>query len=83
MGVFLGLQPKRIERYSVIHSGSTFTAKRNIEKRDARAEEARLRVKQVAHYAARGLKAPKTRCSECVVDMLSDRRLRQRGFSTL
>lgn len=64
-----------------IHRGGTFNAERNVEKRAARADEARQRLMQVRHYADRGLKAPKTRCSVQMMDMLSERRLRQRGVA--
>jgi hypothetical protein len=63
----------------VAHSGGTFNAERNAEKRAARADEARQRVMQVQHYSDRGLRAPKSRCSVRLMDMLAERRLRQTG----
>jgi hypothetical protein len=70
--------PGRIVR--IAHSGSTFNAGRNAEKRDARERERELRATQV-EAARTGFisHAPKRHQSRSTVDMLANRRLRQRG----
>jgi hypothetical protein len=67
-------------RFTVLHSGSTFNARRNNEKREARLAEQDLRHDQVAAFHA-GLiaYAPKRRMSGAMTDLLANRRLRQRG----
>jgi hypothetical protein len=69
-----------------VHHGSTYSVGRNIEKRKARADAKRERAIQVDAYQrsevfATPRHAPKCRLSALEMDMLADRRLRQRGVS--
>lgn len=79
-----GLRPKRSvgRAIRVVHSGGTFKAGRNAEKREARAREKELRLTQV-EAAASGfiVYAPKRHQSRRTVEMLANRRLRQRGVA--
>lgn len=61
----------------VVRPGATFNAGRNAEKRAARRREKLLRQSHVSLSSA-GDRAPKRIRSGLTVDMLSDRRLRQR-----
>lgn len=62
-----------------VHSGSTFSAGRNAEKRKARAAERELRpqIMAIDPHA----RMPKQHLSRLTVDMLANRRLRQRGVA--
>lgn len=62
----------------VVRPGTTFSAGRNAEKRTARRREKLLRQNEVVLSSA-GDRAPKRIRSRLTVDMLADRRLRQRG----
>ena len=67
-------------RFTVLHSGGTFKAGRNSEKREARAREKDLRVTQVtASLSGFIAYAPKCHQSRRTVQMLANRRLRQLG----
>ncbi len=65
-----------------VHSGDTFNAGRNKEKREARQRERLMRREQVAVFQS-GLivYAPKRHQSRLTLDMLANRRLRQRGVA--
>jgi hypothetical protein len=55
----------------------TFNVGRNREKRAARAVEAQLRQEAIQRYPV-GVKTPKIKRSRLMVNLLADRRLRQR-----
>lgn len=63
-------------RFTVIHTGSVYRRGRNNEKLEARADEANFRAAVVA--GNRGKRSPKRRISSRMIEMLSDRRLRQK-----
>lgn len=67
----------------VVRPGTTFSAGRNAEKRAARRREKLIRQTNVANrnelMVAYFGREPKRNNSRLTVDMLSDRRLRQRG----
>jgi hypothetical protein len=70
------LAPKpRGRTVRMLASDGTFNAGRNEEKREARADEAAFRAAVVA--GNRGKRSPKRRISSRMIEMLSDRRLRQ------
>lgn len=74
--------PKPV-RGRTVHSGGTFNAGRNAEKRAARAEAKVERAIQVRIYRESEIgprRAPKNNCA-AMIDMLSNRRLRQRGVA--
>jgi hypothetical protein len=76
------MMPNGTMQTVVARPGSTFNAGRNAEKRAARGDVKRVRAEIVKHYASTpGFdRAPKRdNVSRPRVDMLSDRRLRQRG----
>lgn len=63
-------------RFTVIHSGGGYSRGRNDEKREARADEANFRAAAVA--GNRGRRTPKKRIASRMIELLSDRRLRQK-----
>jgi hypothetical protein len=67
--------PGRLVR--IAHSGSTFNAGRNAEKRAARNASKALRARLVAK--ANGKRVPKLEHSRLMIDMLANRQLRQRA----
>lgn len=78
---FRGVQPKAAYGRR-IHSGGTFNAGRNEQKRRAREQQALSRQHAVNEYlwGYKKFRPAKTNCG-AVVKMLSDRRLRQRGVA--
>jgi hypothetical protein len=66
----------------VAHRGGTFNAERNAEKRAARADARAQRADQVRIYRESEVgprRAPKSKLSALMIDMLAERRLRQTG----
>ena len=69
------IQPKSQGRTRKLLASSAFNAGRNQEKRDARRRERLMRAAHVATVTYR----PKRHLSHLTVDMLANRRLRQRN----
>jgi hypothetical protein len=67
----------------VVHSSGTFNAGRNAEKRKARAENRAMRKHLVDAYLAGNLpvRPAKRKYSPKLIEMLANRRLRQRGHA--